>query len=75
MYEYDIREFDVQGYTPQKTLMKRGIELFADGDGHVLVKSRFQVKIYGVCRAPWAHPNHPLVFVFVFLERIAGERE
>ena len=70
-----IKERLAKRGTPPKTLTKRGTELFADGDVHVLrqidSKSKYAAN---VCRAPWAPPKHPEFFSF-FLDCIAGERE
>ena len=58
-----IKEFDKKGYTPEKNLTKRGTELFRRRRRPCSPSNRLQIKIYSVCRAPWAPPNHPEFFL------------
>ena len=53
-----------KGYTPQN-LDKKGDRGFRRRRRPCSPSSRLQIKIYSVCRALWAPPNHP-EFFFVF---------
>ena len=61
----NFEAFDKKGYTSQN-LDKKGDRAFRRRRSRSSPSNRLQIKIYSVCHAPWAPPNHPEFFSFFF---------